>query len=110
MCGRRRANADLLDAPLAGIHKGAPMRLGTFLLAGFSLCFGGTHESNAQNKTEPSIKNIKVYPAPGRPGFGVAPANHGIWCWGNEILVGFGAGYYKDHGPNLHNIDHDKPE
>ena len=38
------------------------------------------------------------------------PANHGIWSWGNEILVGFSAGYHRDLGPNLHNIDRNRPE
>jgi len=54
------------------------------------------------------IRHVKVYAEPGR--FGGWPANHGIWCWGNEILVGFSAGYYKDNGPTRHNIDHEKPE
>jgi hypothetical protein len=49
-----------------------------------------------------------VYHVPGR--FGGWPANHGIWSWRNEILVGFSAGYHKDHGPERHNIDHDRPE
>ena len=50
-----------------------------------------------------------MYHEPGR--FGGWPANHGIWNWGNEILVGFAAGYYKDNGPDAgHAIDHDQPE
>ena len=53
-------------------------------------------------------EHIKVYHEKGR--FGGWPANHGIWSWGDEILVGFSAGYHKDRGPALHNIDHDKPE
>ena len=53
------------------------------------------------------FEHIKVYAEPGR--FGGWPANHGIWSWGNEILVGFSAGYYKDRGPN-HHIDKKKPE
>ncbi len=52
--------------------------------------------------------HVKVYHQPGR--FGGWPANHGIWSWGNEILVGFSAGYFQDHGPERHAIDHDKPE
>ena len=51
---------------------------------------------------------MKVYYHPGR--FGGWPANHGIWIWGNEILVGFSTGDYKDLGPDRHNIDRDKPE
>jgi hypothetical protein len=54
------------------------------------------------------IENSIVYRQPGR--FGGWPANHGMWNWGNELLVGFGAGYYKDNGPEYHAIDHDRPE
>jgi hypothetical protein len=55
-----------------------------------------------------SAKHVKVYAEPGR--FGGWPANHGIWSWGDEILVGFSAGYFKDNGPDRHAIDHDRPE
>lgn len=53
-------------------------------------------------------KHVKVYYEQGR--FGGWPANHGIWKWGDEILVGFSRGYYKDLGPERHNIDREKPE
>jgi hypothetical protein len=49
-----------------------------------------------------------VYHKPGR--FAGWPANHGIWSWGDEILVGFSAGTYKDLGPDRHAIDRGKPE
>ena len=56
----------------------------------------------------PSIdKNVVVYYESGR--YGGWPANYGIWSWGDEILVGFNQGYYKDQGPMRHAIDHDKP-
>jgi hypothetical protein len=59
-------------------------------------------------KTNASVfRHVKVYAVPGR--FGGWPANHGLWSWGNEILVGFSAGYYKDLG-NRHHIDREKPE
>lgn len=54
-----------------------------------------------------AVHHVKVYAVPGR--FGGWPANHGAWSWGNEILVGFGAGYYQDLG-DRHNIDRGKPE
>ncbi|HNR34566.1 MAG TPA: sialidase family protein [Candidatus Hydrogenedentes bacterium] len=54
------------------------------------------------------MKHVKVYFEKGR--FGGWPANHGIWSWGNEILVGFSRGYYKDMGPSRHHIDREKPE
>lgn len=53
-------------------------------------------------------KHVEVYHEPGR--FGGWPANHGMWNWGNELLVGFSAGYYKNHGPDRHAIDHNRPE
>src|SRR6478672_8309182 len=56
----------------------------------------------------PASKHVKVYAEAGR--FGGWPANHGIWSWGDEILVGFSAGYYKDNGPGRHAIDHARPE
>ena len=57
---------------------------------------------------EQGVTHVKVYAEPGR--FGGWPANHGIWSWGDEILVGFSAGYYQDLGLERHNIDHGKPE
>jgi hypothetical protein len=56
----------------------------------------------------PALQHVVVYHEAGR--FGGWPANHGIWSWGDEILVGFSAGYHKDNGPDRHAIDHDKPE
>jgi hypothetical protein len=63
-----------------------------------------------QTERMPSIqaKHVKIYGTRGR--FGGWPANHGIWIWGNEILVGFSTGFYKDLGPDRHNIDRTKPE
>ncbi|NOS68959.1 MAG: exo-alpha-sialidase [Verrucomicrobia bacterium] len=55
-----------------------------------------------------NVRHVNVYAEPGR--FGGWPANHGLWSWGNEILVGFSRGYYKDLGPDRHNIDREKPE
>jgi hypothetical protein len=54
------------------------------------------------------MRHVKVYAEPGR--FGGWPANHGIWSWDDEILVGFSAGYFKDNGPERHAIDHNRPE
>src|SRR5262249_3693137 len=53
-------------------------------------------------------RHVKVYAEPGR--FGGWPANHGLWAWGDEILVGFSAGYARDNGPGRHAIDHARPE
>ena len=53
------------------------------------------------------LQHVVVYSEQGR--FAGWPANHGIWSWGDEILVGFSRGYYKDRGP-FHHIDKEKPE
>ncbi len=37
------------------------------------------------------------------------PANQGIWSWGDEIVVGFTLGYYKEHPTGGHDIDRDRP-
>src|SRR5271155_2520337 len=61
------------------------------------------------NSAEPPrvTGHFLVYREPGR--FAGWPANHGMWSWGDEILVGFSRGYDKDRGP-FHHIDKEKPE
>lgn len=54
------------------------------------------------------MKNVMVYNEPGR--FGGWPANHGIWSWGNEILVGFSAAYFQWNDQDRHPYDRSKPE
>lgn len=53
------------------------------------------------------VRHVVVDALPGR--FAGWPANHGLWAWGDEILVGFSRGTYKDRGP-YHHIDKEKPE
>jgi hypothetical protein len=53
-----------------------------------------------------AVKNVTVYREAGR--FGGWPANHGIWSWGNEIVVGFESGYFKKNLQG-HAIDRQKP-
>ena len=54
------------------------------------------------------VEHHTVYYEKGR--FGGWPANHGIWIWGNEILVGLSKGYYKDLGPDRHPVDREATE
>lgn len=78
------------------------------ILAGFlqiALSLGALAAFGADAKV---IKHVTVYQEPGR--FGGWPANHGIWSWKNEILVGFSAAYFKWLGPDRHPYDRDKPE
>ena len=58
--------------------------------------------------TAQDVTHVKVYHEAGR--FGGWPANHGIWSWENEILVGYSRGYYKDLGATRHHIDRERPE
>ena len=74
-----------------------------------NVCFGIlVLQITAHTQEKVMDKHVKVYYQKGR--FGGWPANHGIWIWDNEILVGFSRGYYKDLGPERHNIDREKPE
>ena len=54
------------------------------------------------------VRHVTVYSKSGR--YGGWPANHGIWSWGNEILVGFSAAYYKWLGPDRHPYDRSRSE
>jgi hypothetical protein len=54
------------------------------------------------------IRHVTVYSQAGR--YGGWPANHGVWSWGNEIVVGFSAAYYQWIGPDRHPYDRSKPE
>ena len=56
---------------------------------------------------EDKVKHLKIYHEPGR--FGGWPANHGIWSWGDEILVGFCTAHYMYRGQS-HAVDPEKPE
>ena len=55
---------------------------------------------------EPNPKNVVVFQQEGR--FGGWPANHGIWSWGDEILVGFEVGYFRA-SERGHSIDYSRP-
>lgn len=80
------------------------MRTWSILLFGALLLAGVESVLEAE---EIKAQHVKVYFEPGR--FGGWPANHGMWIWDNEILVGFSRGYLKDLGER-HNIDREKPE
>jgi len=52
------------------------------------------------------VKHVVIHNEPGR--FAGWPANNGIWHWGDEIVVGYTLGYYKDKQGG-HPIDPDRP-
>ena len=51
-------------------------------------------------------ENFTVYREPGR--YGGWPANHGLWQWGDELVVGFDSTWYKQTTTD-HRIDRTKP-
>lgn len=53
------------------------------------------------------LHHLSVWEEPGR--FGGWPANHGIWSWGDEILVGFSAAYFKLGDLDRHLVDRSRP-
>jgi predicted neuraminidase len=60
------------------------------------------------SKATAAPRHVPVYDVDGM--FGGWPANHGIWSWGNEIVVGLSIGYYRNLGPDRHAIDRERPE
>ena len=54
-------------------------------------------------------KHTIVFGEKGR--FGGWPANHGMWAWGNELVVGFEAGYFRTNTAKTreHAIDYSRP-
>src|SRR5437660_148458 len=77
------------------------------LVFGFALAAVGWVGDASAGEPPAVIEHGIVYREDGR--FAGWPANHGIWSWGDEVLVGFSRGSYKDRGP-YHHIDHDRPE
>src|SRR6202162_5949765 len=55
-----------------------------------------------------SFEHKLVYRETGR--YGGWPANHGIWSWGDEIVVGFSAAWFQKKPPDRHQYDSSKPE
>jgi photosystem II stability/assembly factor-like uncharacterized protein len=53
-----------------------------------------------------SVEHVNVYKEDGR--FAGWPANNGMWSWGDEIVVGFIRGYFKNVTEG-HAIDSEKP-
>ena len=71
------------------------------------LAMFSAHDLSAYG-AETAVEHVMIFHQPGR--FAGWPANHGIWSWGDEILVGLSIGYHKDLGAERHNIDRERPE
>ncbi len=66
-----------------------------------------TLTASAFGETGMTSQNVVVYREPGR--FAGWPANHGIWAWGDEIVVGFESGYFRKGEGREHAIDYSRP-
>ncbi len=66
-----------------------------------------TLAATAFGKTNPIVRHGTIYREAGR--FAGWPANNGLFHWGDEILVGFSLGYYKEPDRDTHHIDRDRP-
>lgn len=97
-------------------------RLTVFLLCAFVMVRASTAENSAGPhltvgnadtnaaglpKVQPATKqNVIIFSEPGR--YGGWPANRGLWQWGDELVCGFDAAWFK-HATNDHAIDRAKP-
>ena len=84
------------------------MKISAFSLLPFPFCLALL--AQATPPKEPAApQHVVVSRAPGR--YGGWPANHGVWAWGNEILVGFSWGHMTAGGAERgHPIDRQRPE
>jgi len=95
--------------PISGHLRKMTRRLtSTLALSAMLLPFIPTTMPAASTDTH----HVIVWRETGR--YGGWPANHGIWSWGDEILVGFSAGYMTPGvqigAPRRHPIDRTRPE
>lgn len=65
-----------------------------------------TSSQEAATATPASRENVIIYKEHGR--YGGWPANHGLWQWGDELVVGFTSTWYKSTTTD-HRIDRSKP-
>lgn len=83
---------------------------GTCLLSAADPKLDSSNNSQSGEKS-PNIQpasreNVVVYREPGR--YGGWPANHGLWQWDDELVVGFSATFFKDTTTD-HRIDRTRP-
>lgn len=94
----------------------AMLKIAATLVAGVAGVVALTAQSTAPPQPAASRTGAASAPehvilarAPGR--YGGWPANHGIWAWGNEILVGFSWGHMRGGGAERgHPIDRERSE
>lgn len=85
---------------------------GVFVMIAIMCLFAadkGMHAKRSDAKAA-DVQNVIIYREAGR--FAGWPANNGIWQWGNEVVVGFEAGYFHPRrlGEHEHSIDYHRNE
>jgi hypothetical protein len=55
-----------------------------------------------------AIEHVTIWREPDR--YGGWPANHGMWIWGDEVVVGFSAGHLLFFDPERHPINRSRAE
>ncbi|MGH9341088.1 MAG: sialidase family protein [Acidobacteriota bacterium] len=73
------------------------------MFVGLLMFFGGL--GLAERPAE-VLEHVIVYKEEGR--FAGWPANHGMWAWGEELVVGFEVGYFRETDRG-HAIDYGRP-
>lgn len=85
------------------------MKIAAMPAAGVAGAVALTAQSAAPTPPVASPEHVILARAPGR--YGGWSANHGIWSWGSEILVGFSWGHMRGGGAGRgHPIDRERPE
>lgn len=79
------------------------MRYFTRILALAAFSVTGVILPALAQQNDKSIEHTVVFQKDGK--YGGWPANHGIWVWGNEILVGFVEASFKQSQAGLHTYD-----
>jgi hypothetical protein len=79
---------------------------GRIVAGGAGLYLAGGMSALAQLRAPEVVKHLEVFREKGK--YAGWPANHGAWQWGDELLVGFEIGSFKE-SESGHSIDYTKP-
>lgn len=92
-------------------------QIGAWSLAGVAAHVGGGQarlrgaqpQGPSEQLSAPArAEHVTIWRQPQR--YGGWPANHGMWSWNNELLVGFSAGHLHQFDPERHPVDRTRPE
>jgi len=78
------------------------LQRGAYALGAAALCGCGGPARLGAEPNGPAIEHVRIYHRAGR--YAGWPANHGMWAWGDELLVGFTEAAHLDR-PTGHTYD-----